>query len=149
MIGALNQPKGDGGTMREFGKRWAGYGALWFLTIQILISLWLSYRSQEIINLAFFDVSFRSYGAPSWESLAKRVRDGEILLSKEQQADRFQRVGHLLAGLAEQEADRARLQVEYARRSFVIAAVICLAQLALSVWFVLRRQQERLATTSA
>ncbi len=103
------------------------YFGLWVLTIQIVICLWTVYRIEEIFVPGSGE-PLRSYVAPSWHKLANRVRKGEIVLTKDEQAKRFDKIGRFFSSEAAFSELRVAMQVEKARFTFRLAMAVCVLQ---------------------
>ena len=79
--------------------------AVAMFSVLLVYQTWFVYRAEEIFAVGS-GVTLRDYVAPSWHRLAARVRSGELTLTRDQQAARFERI----AGFFESQARYERNQ---------------------------------------
>src|SRR5438876_724000 len=123
----------------------SGYLIVALVSAPLVIHLWAEYRFHQILA-AGSGITLREYVAPSWRHLATRVRSGEVNLSREQQAARFDRIAHAFESQGHYEQDNAQSEITSAQLFFRVSLGVFLAQVTLAVAFgiVSVRRQKRL-----
>ena len=125
----------------------AGYLTVALVASFLVIHLWAQYQLRVILETGS-GVTLRQYVAPSWHRLAAQIRSGQVVLSPEQHAAKFDRVAAHFESEATSEERTAQSEVEGARLFFHISLGIFLAQIALALLLgiVSVRRQQRAGT---
>lgn len=110
----------------------AGYLALALIGAPLVTHLWAQYRLRQILATGS-GIELRDYVATSWRRLAARVRSGEVILTREQQAVRFDRVAGFFESEGRNDQERAQTEIMGAQLFFRFSLGVFLAQIAFAV----------------
>jgi hypothetical protein len=130
----------------SYARAVAGYLVVALVAAPLVTHLWAQWRLCQILATGS-GITLREYVAPSWRHLAARVRTGEVTLTREQQAARFDRIAGFFESEARSEQERAQTEVTGAQLFFRISLGVFLAQVALAVMLGIGsvREQRRVA----
>jgi len=98
----------------------------------LVMLLWGEYRLREISALGA-GVTLREYVAPSWHRLARRVRAGEVLLTREEQAARLDRVAAFFDSEGRNEQQASAQEIDRAKFLFRASVGVLLTQILFAV----------------
>ena len=115
----------------------ATYLLVAFVSFFSVSQLWTHYRLRQILA-AGSGVTLREYVAPSWRKLATRVRSGELKLTPEEQAERFDRAATFAESEARARDTTAASEIEGALILFRSALAVFVAQLILALFLGIR-----------
>jgi len=124
----------------------AGYLLVALVAGPLVTHLWADYQLRKILAEGS-GVTLRYYVAPSWRRLAVRVRSGEVTLTREEQAARFDRMVRFFESEARSEQEKAAIEIQSARFFFRASLAVLLIQLVVGValGISVAREQRRAA----
>jgi hypothetical protein len=117
-----------------FSRAVARYFIIALLGLPLVMHLWFDYQLRKILAPSA-GIALGQYVAPSWHRLASRVRSGDVMLSREEQAARLDRIAGVFDSEARYEQETAADAVRGAQLLFYASLGVLLIQLSVGVCF--------------